>query len=1087
MLSRRGYTFAALLWLAFVVYGSLIPFAYAPQSFNVAWESFLKLPWLAIGAEGRADWLANLFLYAPLAYLWMGALDARGTFGYTLASTALVIGALSALAIAVEFLQLYFPPRTVSLNDVFAEVVGAASGAALWPLTRTRSHGMRRHLSLGGRPAMRAMVSVYAAAYLGLALFPMDFVLDRDEFAQKLAGVQVSWWLVPGAFSDPLRGVAQLLGEAVLVMPLGVAVAAASPGLRWPLAAVAMLVGPGIEIAQLFLASGVSQGASVVAKVAGVLLGAWSAFRIRPISESLRRWRHRRGVTATLIVAYLAVVVQLLGAFRGIRIPVSEAVERLATIPLLPLYNYYYTSETHAMVSVLAQLALFAPVGFLFGLNADATRRAAMLRAGFANGTIALAVQLIRLFHPPQRPDLTDVLIAIVAGVAACRLARFVRQSVLTHAGQSPNVTLLADREQAEVRRAPPAPGRSDQPVRSAVGRGIVAAVLVSFLFWHVYDYPLSRAALLGGLTCYAIALLRWPYAWLVVLPAALPILDFAAYSGRFFWTEFDALATVTLLVACRRSGTSTDAVAAGFVPGGLALILVLSIGIGLFRGLVPLEALDANAFSNYFSHYNALRVGKGAAWAVLFVWLCRREAIPTRVRDKLVVGGLVLGVACTVLVVLWERFAFSGLLDFADEYRVTGPFWEMNTGGAAIEGYLIAVLPFVVYLFVSARSPTLRVGSVAIFGAVVYSVLVTLSRNGIAALAASLLVQTVGLAVHFGRGRGKRFIGLIASVGIFGVAGGLAFPVLNGAALHARMANVSRDYDARVNHWSEALRIREPGWTAELFGMGLGRFPEAFYWAGGGNRSSTYRFVDANGGRFLRLGGGEPLYFEQVVAVEPETRYELVVFARSSIANGRLAIPICEKWLLTSRNCRWNDLVLARSSDTFERYAIAIDSGALAGGSQGARRPVRLSIYNPVSNAVADVANVQLISPDGTDLVYNGTFARGIDGWYFSTDDHLPWHIKNLAVQVLFDQGWFGILAWGAMLLAAMSRVVSGTARGELLSVAVLASIVGFIVIGIFDSLIDGPRMLLLFGLLLWLAFGPDAYRGSHAGGTFR
>ena len=35
-------------------------------------------------------------------------------------------------------------------------------------------------------------------------------------------------------------------------------------------------------------------------------------------------------------------------------------------------------------------------------------------------------------------------------------------------------------------------------------------------------------------------------------------------------------------------------------------------------RSLAP---LDANAFSNYLSPYNALRVAKGYAWAALIVW----------------------------------------------------------------------------------------------------------------------------------------------------------------------------------------------------------------------------------------------------------------------------------------------------------------------------------------------------------------------------------------------------------------------------------------------------------------------------------
>ena len=83
---------------------------------------------------------------------------------------------------------------------------------------------------------------------------------------------------------------------------------------------------------------------------------------------------------------------------------------------------------------------------------------------------------------------------------------------------------------------------------------------------------------------------------------------------------------------------------------------------------------------------------------------------------------------------------------------------------------------------------------------------------------------------------------------------------------------------------------------------------------------------------------------------------------------------------------------------------------------------------------------------------------------------------VKNMAVQILFDQGWFGVLAWGALVLFAFSRAAIGLWRGELFTTAVLAGLTVFLVVGLFDSMIDTPRLLLLFGLLLWLAATPDA-----------
>ena len=61
---------------------------------------------------------ANGVLYAPLAFLAARALTGLGL----VSSLAVVLAALTcgALAVAVEFTQLFFPARTVSQNDILA-------------------------------------------------------------------------------------------------------------------------------------------------------------------------------------------------------------------------------------------------------------------------------------------------------------------------------------------------------------------------------------------------------------------------------------------------------------------------------------------------------------------------------------------------------------------------------------------------------------------------------------------------------------------------------------------------------------------------------------------------------------------------------------------------------------------------------------------------------------------------------------------------------------------------------------------------------------------------------------------------------
>ena len=101
-----------LLWLAyvlFVVYGSLVPLQYKALPLNEAWAAFQNIPFLQLGVESRADWVANGVLYVPVAFLTTHLLvqsvrKIPRIFLFVLAAAFSI-----ALAVAVEFTQLYFP------------------------------------------------------------------------------------------------------------------------------------------------------------------------------------------------------------------------------------------------------------------------------------------------------------------------------------------------------------------------------------------------------------------------------------------------------------------------------------------------------------------------------------------------------------------------------------------------------------------------------------------------------------------------------------------------------------------------------------------------------------------------------------------------------------------------------------------------------------------------------------------------------------------------------------------------------------------------------------------------------------------
>lgn len=122
----------------------------------------------------------------------------------------------------------------------------------------------------------------------------------------------------------------------------------------------------------------------------------------------------------------------------------------------------------------------------------------------------------------------------------------------------------------------------------------------------------------------------RYPHAWLFVVPAAIPVLDLAYWSGRFFFNAFDLLVIVTLAFGLWRPRQANVGRIDRRVVLVMALLLLVQIPITL-NGLFPLQAPVPGAWTDYFASANALREGKGILWAVLLIpcWRRHRRTTP--------------------------------------------------------------------------------------------------------------------------------------------------------------------------------------------------------------------------------------------------------------------------------------------------------------------------------------------------------------------------------------------------------------------------------------------------------------------------
>ena len=177
-LSRGRIALAALLYALFVVYGSLIPFDLRPRPTGEALAAFQAIPYLELGVGSRADWVANILLYMPLSFLGTAAVAVGRRPWAAALGAAAVAAACVALAFGTEFAQLFFPPRTVSQNDLIAETIGTALGIALWFGAGPRLLGLWRGLLAGGKPAQRSLLVLFVLGYLALSFFPYDLLVS---------------------------------------------------------------------------------------------------------------------------------------------------------------------------------------------------------------------------------------------------------------------------------------------------------------------------------------------------------------------------------------------------------------------------------------------------------------------------------------------------------------------------------------------------------------------------------------------------------------------------------------------------------------------------------------------------------------------------------------------------------------------------------------------------------------------------------------------------------------------------------------------------------------------------------------------
>jgi glycopeptide antibiotics resistance protein len=429
----------SLLWWptfgysVFVIYGSLVPLQFHARPLREAWEYFERIPYLDLGIGSRADWVANILLFVPLAFLWHGVLwPNRGRIAKAVASGFVLLGCL-ALSVAIEFTQIFFPPRTVSLNDIVAETIGAVIGTVLWWWTGKHVIGWLAGWSKAYTPTGTTERFLYLYLFLlfGYSLLPLDLTISVVEIYHKWHEGKILLVPFSAVYETGAQRAYALLADIAIWIPAAFLWKLSShhPARKIVLSVVACAAI--IEFLQLFVYSRVTSTTDVLMAACGGAIGVALARWLRPATgkEESSRSPAIGGDHFVLpwmlaLLGWACVLVVVFWYPFDFNTEWGFVHRRLAAFKRVPFETYYFGTEFRAVTEVFHKTGFFFPLGALLAVGAYRIRRRFAVPALLLHAVSALVIacaaagiEVGQLFLPSKVADTTDWLLETLGGL----------------------------------------------------------------------------------------------------------------------------------------------------------------------------------------------------------------------------------------------------------------------------------------------------------------------------------------------------------------------------------------------------------------------------------------------------------------------------------------------------------------------------------------------------------------------------------------------------------------------------------------------------------------------------------------------
>jgi VanZ family protein len=420
-LRRNHFLALAALYASAMVYMSLVlgptGFHYVPMDFGDAWEKFLSVRFVSHGSNERPDWIANMLMPAPLTFLinstfGLGIVTGRRTTGIVV---TLVTGVLFVLAI--KYAQIFFPPRTVTLNYITAQLIGVVLGVVAFQFSHTKLYPRLLGLFEDG-DGLTIVLGAYSAFLVAYYLMPFDITLSIGDLAARALELFGILFSLPGEGHGATYQLLLVVADMLTAIPLGMYLAVVgrqrtTRRLIWRAIGVVLL----IFFAQIFVLGSEPFLVSLFYRSAGAIIGVLAIQRIKGKDLRKRHYYFSRYVP-TAIPIYLLLVMFVSGVLSSQWWTLDEATNALEPRQFLPFWNFYIVSKAHAAQSLVVTSMIYAPIGVMVWLRRGFWSSGTTFSASLAFA-LSLTMELARMMKPGLRPDFSDpVIAAIAAGIA---------------------------------------------------------------------------------------------------------------------------------------------------------------------------------------------------------------------------------------------------------------------------------------------------------------------------------------------------------------------------------------------------------------------------------------------------------------------------------------------------------------------------------------------------------------------------------------------------------------------------------------------------------------------------------------------